>query len=142
MAHRMAGVDPKEIGYLEAHGTGTALGDPIEVKALTSAFRAHRKHYCGIGSVKTNIGHLDSAAGIAGLIKAVLALHHKCLLPTLHFQNPNQNLMLEDSPFYLVDRMREWENSSGLRRAGVSSFGVVGPTRMSFWRRLRQSRVM
>ncbi|WP_019912672.1 SDR family NAD(P)-dependent oxidoreductase [Paenibacillus sp. HW567] len=125
-AHRVAGVDPGEIGYIEAHGTGTALGDPIEVKALTAAFHTNRKHFCGIGSVKTNIGHLDSAAGIAGLIKAVLALHNKCLLPTLHFANPNQHLMLEDSPFYLVDRLREWESGSGLRRAGVSSFGVGG----------------
>ncbi|MEC0168784.1 SDR family NAD(P)-dependent oxidoreductase [Paenibacillus graminis] len=125
-AHRVAGVDPGEIGYIEAHGTGTALGDPIEVKALTTAFHTNRKHFCGIGSVKTNIGHLDSAAGIAGLIKAVLALHHKCLLPTLHFADPNPHLMLEDSPFYLVDRMREWESGSGLRRAGVSSFGVGG----------------
>ncbi|MCE3199517.1 SDR family NAD(P)-dependent oxidoreductase [Paenibacillus sonchi] len=125
-AHRVAGVDPKEIGYIEAHGTGTALGDPIEVKALTTAFQTKRKHFCGLGSVKTNIGHLDSAAGIAGLIKAVLALHNKCLLPTLHFANPNPHLMLEDSPFYLVDRMREWESGSGPRRAGVSSFGVGG----------------
>jgi len=125
-AHRVAGVDPMSIGYIEAHGTGTALGDPIEVKALTKAFQTDRKHFCGLGSVKSNIGHLDSAAGIAGLIKSVLALHNKCLFPTLHFSNPNQHLALENTPFYMVDQMKAWESETGPLRAGVSSFGVGG----------------
>ncbi|WP_064199376.1 SDR family NAD(P)-dependent oxidoreductase [Brevibacillus brevis] len=125
-AHRVAAVDPTTISYIEAHGTGTALGDPIEVKALTKAFQTGRKNYCGLGSVKTNIGHLDSAAGIAGLIKTVLAIDKKCLLPTLHFSKPNQNLELENTPFYLVDQATEWVNSTGPLRAGVSSFGVGG----------------
>ncbi|MDR5002042.1 SDR family NAD(P)-dependent oxidoreductase [Brevibacillus parabrevis] len=125
-AHRVARVDPATISYIEAHGTGTALGDPIEVKALTRAFQTGRKNYCGLGSVKTNIGHLDSAAGIAGLIKTVLAIDNKCLLPTLHFSKPNQNLELENTPFFLVDQPTEWDHSAGPLRAGVSSFGVGG----------------
>ncbi|MED1642339.1 SDR family NAD(P)-dependent oxidoreductase [Brevibacillus agri] len=125
-AHRVARVDPATIGYVEAHGTGTALGDPIEVKALTRAFQTGRKNYCGLGSVKTNIGHLDSAAGIAGLIKTVLALDNKCLPPTLHVSRPNQNLELENTPFFLVDQATAWVRPEGPLRAGVSSFGVGG----------------
>ena len=93
-AQSIAGVEAETISYVEAHGTGTALGDPIEVTALTKAFRAttDRKGFCGIGSVKTNLGHLDAAAGVAGVIKTVLALHHKLLPPSLHFQTPNPQI--------------------------------------------------
>lgn len=123
-----AGVGPESISYVEAHGTGTNLGDPIEIRALTKAFDSgsQRKGYCGIGSVKTNIGHLDAAAGIAGLIKTVLALHHKMIPPSLHFKIPNPHIDFANSPFYVTDRLQEWEAKKGRRRAGVSAFGIGG----------------
>ncbi|MFP2932573.1 amino acid adenylation domain-containing protein, partial [Pyxidicoccus sp. 3LG] len=123
-----AGVDASTIGYVEAHGTGTALGDPIEIAALTRAYRAHtdRAGYCAIGSVKTNIGHLDTAAGIAGLIKATLALHHGELPPSLHFERPNPEIDFEKSPFFVNTTLRAWERGETPRRAGVSSFGIGG----------------
>ncbi|MBZ4422888.1 non-ribosomal peptide synthase/polyketide synthase [Myxococcus sp. RHST-1-4] len=123
-----AGVDASSIGYVEAHGTGTPLGDPIEIAALTRAYRAHtdRTSYCAIGSVKTNIGHLDTAAGIAGLIKAALALHHGELPPSLHFERPNPEIDFEKSPFFVNTALRPWERGEGPRRAGVSSFGIGG----------------
>src|SRR5262249_37255759 len=98
-----AGVDADTIQYVEAHGTGTPLGDPSEVQALTKAYRTQteRKGYCAIGSVKTNVGHLDAAAGVAGLIKAVLALQHREIPPTLHFVQGNPEMMLEETPFYV-----------------------------------------
>ena len=128
MAQSVAGVDPEDISYIEAHGTGTELGDPIEVAALTQAFRARTdsKGFCGIGSVKTNIGHLDATAGIAGLIKTALALHHKALPPTLHYKTPNPKIDIENSPFYVVDKLTEWKADSTPRLAGVSSFGIGG----------------
>jgi acyl transferase domain-containing protein/acyl carrier protein len=127
-AQNVAGVEAETISYVEAHGTGTALGDPIEVTALTKAFRAttDRKGFCGIGSVKTNLGHLDAAAGVAGLIKTVLALQHKQLPPTLHFQTPNPRIDFDNSPFYVVSKSSEWANGNGPRRAAVSSFGIGG----------------
>ncbi len=125
-AQSVAGVEPESINYIEAHGTGTFLGDPIEVKALTTAFQSSFKNFCGLGSVKSNIGHLDSAAGIAGLIKTILALKHKLLFPTIHFNSPNTNIEFEDSPFYIVDHLREWKRGQKPRRAGISSFGVGG----------------
>lgn len=127
-AQAMAGVDPETITYIEAHGTGTPLGDPIEVSALTQVFRAStpKVGYCGIGSVKTNFGHLNSAAGVASLIKTVLALEYKQLPPSLHFKRPNPNLGLNGSPFYVVDSLRDWQSSGAPRRAGVSSFGIGG----------------
>src|SRR5581483_350865 len=99
----LANINPETITYIEAHGTGTALGDPIEIAALTRAFRVRttKKTFCAIGSVKTNIGHLDSAAGVAGLIKTVLMLRHKLIPPTLHFRRPNHRIGFEDSPFYV-----------------------------------------
>jgi acyl transferase domain-containing protein len=126
-AQRMAGVDARSISYIEAHGTATPVGDPIEVRALTRAFRRHTadRGYCGIGSVKTNIGHTSAAAGVAGLIKASLALHHKVLPPSLHFKRPNPQIDFAGSPFTVVDSLRPWE-SEGPRRAGVSAFGVGG----------------
>lgn len=128
MAQALAGVDPDSIGFIEAHGTGTELGDPIEVAALTQAFRAgtRRNNFCAIGSVKTNIGHLDTAAGIAGLIKAVLALEHKQIPPSLHFSEPNPKLDIANSPFYVSTELTDWEEGPNPRRAGVSSFGIGG----------------
>lgn len=128
-AQAIAGVHPDSISYLEAHGTATPLGDPIEVAALTQAFRVgtERKGYCGLGSVKSNIGHTDKAAGLAGLIKTVLALKHEQLPPSLHFQAPNPRLNLPESPFYVVDKLRDWPRKDDTpRRAGISSFGVGG----------------
>lgn len=121
----MAGVDPASLSYIEAHGTGTPLGDPIEVAALKQVFQGGAPGSCGLGSVKTNIGHLDAAAGVTGLIKTVLALEHRLLPPTLHFQKPNPRLGLEDSPFYVVSRPSPWTGPAP-RRAGVSAFGVGG----------------
>jgi amino acid adenylation domain-containing protein/non-ribosomal peptide synthase protein (TIGR01720 family) len=128
LAQAIAGVEPDTIGYIEAHGTATPLGDPIEVAALTKVFnsRTDRKRFCAIGSVKTNIGHLDTAAGIAGLIKTVLMLKHKLLLPSLHFEQANPKLDLDDSAFYVNTSLREWQQGSTPRRAGVSSFGIGG----------------
>ena len=128
MAHAMAGVDPESISYVEAHGTATPLGDPIEIAGLTKAFRlkTDAKQFCGIGSVKSNIGHLDSAAGVAGLIKTVLALQHKQIPPSLHYERPNPEIDFDNSPFYVIKELTEWTNSETPRRAGVSSFGVGG----------------
>ncbi|HEV9035439.1 MAG TPA: amino acid adenylation domain-containing protein, partial [Puia sp.] len=125
-AMRKAGVRPEDIGYVEAHGSGTLLGDPIEVAALVEAFGTDKRAYCGLGSVKTNIGHLDAAAGIAGLIKTVLALYHGEIPPSLHFHQPNPNLELGASPFYINDRLRDWQKDGRPRTAGVSSFGIGG----------------
>jgi acyl transferase domain-containing protein/acyl carrier protein len=122
-----AGVEPQTIGYIETHGTGTALGDPIEIQALAKAFRtAGGKNTCGIGSVKTNIGHLDAAAGVTGLIKTVLALKNKRIPATLHFESPNPEIEFENTPFYVVTKLTEWKTLHGARRAGVSAFGVGG----------------
>lgn len=128
-ALEIAGVDPDTISYVEAHGTATSLGDPIEVEGLTQAFRKStlRTGYCGLGSVKSNIGHVDTAAGLAGLMKIVLGMKHGQLAPSLHFQQPNPKLHLEDSPFYIVGQLKEWHrNQNHPRRAGISSFGVGG----------------
>ncbi len=116
------------IGYVEAHGTGTPLGDPIEIAALTRVFRAgtDRRGFCAIGSVKTNIGHLDAAAGVAGLIKTVLALEHGEIPPSLHFQEPNPRIDFAASPFFVNAALREWKRGEAPRRAGVSSFGIGG----------------
>ncbi len=123
-----AGLGPEDITYVEAHGTGTALGDPIEIGALTQAFRAgtERRGYCAIGSVKTNIGHLDAAAGIAGLIKTVLMLKHRELVPSLHFERPNPRIDFAQSPFFVASRCAPWASDGRPRRAGVSSFGIGG----------------
>ena len=129
MAHAMAGFDPETITYVEAHGTATPLGDPIEVAALTKAFRlgTDAKNYCALGSVKSNVGHLDAAAGVTGLIKTALALHNKVIPASLHFTKPNPKLELESSPFYVNDALQEWQAGPDTpRRAGVSSFGTGG----------------
>ncbi len=124
----VAGVPADTIGYVEAHGTGTALGDPVEVAALTRAFRAETsaRSFCAIGSVKTNIGHLDAAAGAAGLIKTVLALQHGEIPPSLHFRQPNPRIDFAASPFYVSARLAAWPAGDTPRRAGVSSFGIGG----------------
>ncbi|WP_216206429.1 type I polyketide synthase [Amycolatopsis aidingensis] len=122
-------VDAAGIGYVETHGTGTALGDPIEVAALTRAFREHTAEtgYCAIGSVKSNIGHLDAAAGVTALIKAALVLKHGEIPPSLHYTTPNPQLELDTSPFYVCAELRPWPRTGGgPRRAGVSSFGIGG----------------
>ncbi|WP_375773016.1 acyltransferase domain-containing protein [Archangium gephyra] len=124
-AQAVAGVDPASISYIEAHGTGTPLGDPIELAALKQVFREVPAGSCGLGSVKTNIGHLDSAAGVSGLIKAVLALENRLLPPSLHFTTPNPQLGLEGSPFYVVSKPGPWAGPVP-RRAGVSAFGIGG----------------
>ncbi|HSD83844.1 MAG TPA: type I polyketide synthase, partial [Anaerolineae bacterium] len=124
----MAGVEPETIAYIETHGTGTPLGDPIEVAALNHAFRTktNAKGSIALGAVKSNFGHLESAAGIAGLIKTILALQHKQIPPTLHFSQPNPNINFADGPFYVNDRLQEWQTGSSPRRAGVSAFGIGG----------------
>ncbi|HEX8352728.1 MAG TPA: type I polyketide synthase, partial [Pyrinomonadaceae bacterium] len=128
-AQIMAGVSAETITYVEAHGTGTSLGDPIEVAALTQAFRrsTRRERFCALGSVKTNVGHLDAAAGVTGLIKAALALRHRRLPASLHFAEEGAGLGLGGSPFFVNAEGRGWEaGGGGRRRAGVSSFGIGG----------------
>ncbi len=127
-AHRMAGIDADTIGYVEAHGTGTSLGDPIEIDALTRAFRrtSDKKQYCAIGSLKTNIGHLDVAAGVSGLIKVCLAMENEQIPPSLNFVTPNPNIDFPNSPFFVNTQLRDWPRSDSVRRAGLSSFGVGG----------------
>ncbi|MFC1831125.1 type I polyketide synthase, partial [Thermodesulfobacteriota bacterium] len=121
-------VHPETISYIEAHGTATPLGDPIEIEALTQAFRAQtdKSGYCSIGSVKSNIGHLDVAAGVTGLIKAVLALKYGKIPPSLNFQTPNPTIDFGNSPFVVNAKLREWKVSGHPRRAGISSLGVGG----------------
>ncbi|MGG0537714.1 HAD-IIIC family phosphatase [Priestia aryabhattai] len=123
-----ANINPETIAYIEAHGTGTKLGDPIEIAGINKAFSRYtdRKQFCAIGSVKTNIGHLDAAAGIVGLIKAILALKNKKLPPTLHFQYPNKKIDFDDSPVYVNNMLREWKYEGFPRRSGVSAFGLSG----------------
>ncbi|HVS00274.1 MAG TPA: type I polyketide synthase, partial [Thermoanaerobaculia bacterium] len=124
----MAGVDPRTIGLVEAHGSGTPLGDPIEVEALTRAFRKETgdRGFCALGSVKTNLGHLDNAAGAASLIKAVQALEHREIPPSLHCEQPNPAMRLDETPFYVNTELREWRADGVPRRAGVSSLGIGG----------------
>ena len=122
-----SGVDPESISYVEAHGTGTRLGDPIELAALTEAYRVYtdRQQYCAIGSVKPNIGHLDTAAGLAGLIKVILALSHREIPPSINYQEANPAINFKDSPFYVVDKLMPWQGTAP-RRAALSSLGVGG----------------
>jgi amino acid adenylation domain-containing protein len=127
-AQEVAGVSPATITYVEAHGTGTELGDPIEIAGLSQAFRAGTGAvgFCAVGSVKTNIGHLDAAAGVAGLIKTVLALENQLLPPSLHFAEPNPRIPLAGSPFYVNAALAPWRRGAAPRRAGVSAFGIGG----------------
>lgn len=127
-AQALAEVDPATITLIEAHGTATPLGDPIEMEALSQAFalKTNQKQFCAIGSVKGNIGHLDAAAGVAGFIKAVLALKHKRIPPSLNFERPNPKIDFENSPFYVNTQPKPWASNGIPRRAGVSSFGIGG----------------
>ena len=124
----VAGVEASQISYVETHGTGTRVGDPIELKALTQAFRqsSQGKGYCAIGSLKTNIGHLDTAAGVASLIKTVLALRHRQIPPSLHFHKPNPLIEFQGSPFFVNAQLNEWKEDRVPRRAGVTSLGIGG----------------
>ncbi|MFE3824876.1 type I polyketide synthase [Streptomyces sp. NPDC059092] len=127
-AQLVAGTDARTITYVEAHGTATPLGDPIEIAALTQAFRdgTDERGFCSIGSVKTNIGHTDAAAGAAGFIKTVLALGHRQIPPSLHFTEANPQIDFESSPFRVATELRDWDTAGLPRRAGVSSFAVGG----------------
>ncbi|HEY0945242.1 MAG TPA: SDR family NAD(P)-dependent oxidoreductase, partial [Opitutaceae bacterium] len=135
-ALRKAGLDPRTIGYVEAHGTGTALGDPIEVDGLTEAFRAFTadRQFCALGSVKSNIGHLESAAGIAGLTKVLLQFRHQAIAPSLHSAQLNPNIDFASTPFHVPQSLMSWsppaaaagEGGPAPRRAGISSFGAGG----------------
>ncbi len=123
-----ANIDPETITYMEAHGTGTMLGDPIEIDGMTRAFRRYtsKKQFCAVGSLKSNIGHLDNAAGLAGVMKAVLALKNKKLPPTLHFEKPNRKINFLDSPVYVADQLQNWQTDGYPLRCGVSAFGLSG----------------
>ncbi len=127
-AQAIADIKGERLSYIEAHGTGTTIGDPLEIEALTEVFRATTaaKNFCALGSVKTNVGHLDTAAGITSLIKTILALKHKQLPPTLHFKQPNPKIDFANSPFYVNNQLTEWKPRQGRLRAGVSSFGIGG----------------
>ncbi|HXV92271.1 MAG TPA: type I polyketide synthase, partial [Pseudonocardia sp.] len=125
-AHAVAGVEPAQLSYVEGHGTGTLLGDPMEVQALRRVFGPARRPWCGLGSIKGNIGHADSAAGIAGLVKTVLALRHRTLPASLHARRPRTDLGLDGSALRLVAEAEPWEPVDGARLAGVSSFGIGG----------------
>ncbi|MCU0286299.1 MAG: amino acid adenylation domain-containing protein, partial [Acidobacteria bacterium] len=125
-AHAAAAIDPETVTYLETHGTGTALGDPVEIEALKQAFGTTKKNYCRLGTLKANIGHLDAAAGVAGFIKTVLALEHRQLPPAVNFNTPNPQIDFENSPFYITNKPDCWENDKYPLRAGVSSFGIGG----------------
>src|SRR5690606_8637558 len=124
LAQAEAEVAPETISYIEAHGTGTPLGDPIEIAGLTKAVGIPpAQPACAVGSVKSNIGHLDIAAGVAGLIKTVLALQHREIPPGLHFEQPNPQIDFAQTPFVINHALRPWPTGSTPRRAGVSSFG-------------------
>jgi acyl transferase domain-containing protein/acyl-CoA synthetase (AMP-forming)/AMP-acid ligase II/NADPH-dependent curcumin reductase CurA/acyl carrier protein len=127
-AMAMAGVEADTIGYVETHGTGTVLGDPIEIGGLSQAFRADtpKKGFCAIGSVKTNVGHLQIASGVAGFIKTVLSLYHQKLPASLHFSKPNPQIDLANTPFYVNTALQDWHLANHPRRAGVNSLGVGG----------------
>jgi amino acid adenylation domain-containing protein len=128
MAHANAGVDARSISYVECHGTATPLGDPIEIAALTKAFQAStsERQFCAVGSVKSNIGHLDVGAGVVGLIKTALALKHGVIPASLHFTAPNPQIDFAATPFYVSSKRTEWPRTGGPRRAGVSAFGLGG----------------
>ncbi|RCX14282.1 polyketide synthase PksJ [Anaerobacterium chartisolvens] len=127
-AQRKAGIDPATITYIEAHGTGTPMGDPIEIEALKQVFGTYtdKRNFCAVGSVKTNIGHLDSASGVTGLIKTVLSLNKGKIPPSVNFYKPNPKIDFENSPFFVNAALAEWKSGEDPRRAGVSSFGIGG----------------
>jgi amino acid adenylation domain-containing protein len=126
--YERAGIHPDTLGYVEAHGTGTRLGDPIEIQALTESFRKYtnRRQFCAIGSIKTNFGHTMEASGVAGLIKVLLCLQHRKLVPSLHYERPNRHLDFPSTPFFVNTEVREWRTEGHPRRAALSSFGFSG----------------
>lgn len=128
MALTSTGIGAETIGYVEAHGTGTKLGDPIEIQALCDSYQkdTNQRQYCAIGSVKPNIGHLDTGAGLAGCIKVAMSLYHKKIPPSINFSQPNPAIDFERSPFFVVDRLHEWEAAPWPRRAALSAFGIGG----------------
>lgn len=126
IAQQVAEVDPESISFIEAHGTGTELGDSIEIEGLRKAFSTNKKNYCAIGSVKTNLGHLDTAAGVASFIKTVLALKYGKIPANVNFSEPNPILKIQSSPFYINNKTIDWATNDNKRRAGVSSFGIGG----------------
>ncbi len=123
-----ASIDPQTISYIEAHGTGTKIGDPIEIDGIENAFRRYtdRRQFCAVSSVKTNIGHLYGASGLAGIVKAIISLKKKQLLPGIHFNTPNHRINFVDSPVYVNDRLTDWKTEGFPRRCGISSFGFSG----------------
>nr|WP_278287493.1 polyketide synthase [Ruminiclostridium josui] len=127
-ALKKSGVTPESISYLEAHGTGTLLGDPIEIRAASQVYQdtAGKTQYCAVGSVKSNIGHLIRAAGVASFIKVALALENKIIPPTLNCLEPHPRFKFESSPFYPVREVRQWRTQGNMRRAAISSFGFGG----------------
>jgi acyl transferase domain-containing protein/thioesterase domain-containing protein/acyl carrier protein len=127
MAHSFAGISPEEIAYVEAHGTATPLGDPIEIAALSKAFskKTNKKQYCGIGSVKSNFGHTDAAAGVASFIKSCLSIYNRTIPPTINFTEPNPHIDFANTPFYVQSELKKWEKNEPLV-IGVSSFGIGG----------------
>ncbi len=126
MAHKMARIEPHTVGFIETHGTATPLGDVIEFDALRHVFCESKEKYCALGSVKTNVGHLDTAAGVAGFIKAVLSLQRRLIPATLFFNNPNPRIDFSNTPFFVNTRTMPWPNDDRRLRAGVSSFGIGG----------------
>lgn len=125
-AQQVAEVAPETITYIEAHGTGTNISDPIEVEALKKAFNTKKKQFCAIGSVKSNIGHLDSAAGVSSLIKVILAMQNRQIPPSINYHKPNPKIDFDNSPFFVNTELRDWHQNGNPLRAGVSSFGVGG----------------
>ncbi|MGC5328163.1 condensation domain-containing protein [Brevibacillus sp. SYSU BS000544] len=127
-AWKDAGINPETISYIEAHGTATNLGDPIEIDGISRAFKrfTNKKQFCAISALKSNIGHLGAAAGLAGVVKAVLAMKHSEIPPVVHLQLPNRKIDFENSPVYVNDMLQKWDSSSGPKRCGVSSFGLSG----------------
>ncbi len=127
-AWKNADIPPETLSYIEAHGTGTRMGDPIEIYAIQNSFEKYtnKKQFCAVGSVKSNIGHLDHAAGIVGMIKVILALKNRILPPSINFDRPNKEIDFINSPVYVNDKLRTWLTDSDIRRAGISAFGLSG----------------
>lgn len=127
-AWRDGGIDPETISYLEAHGTGTRIGDPIEIDGIQKAFRKYtdKRQFCAIGSVKTNIGHLFECSGLAGILKIVLSMKNKQIPPSINFQFPSSKINFEESPVYVADKLNEWNTEGYPKRAGISAFGFSG----------------
>ena len=127
-AWKNARINPEELSYIEAHGTATNIGDPIEIKAITSAFRHYSKkrQFCAIGTAKVNIGHSIAVSGIAGLTKIILAMKYECIPPNINFNSPNKFVDFVQSPIYVNNSLKDWKRSNKLRRAGISAFGFSG----------------